>query len=319
MRKFFKGVWLHHLPDKNQGDEPIKKMVKRLSEAGFDLIIPCVKNPDGLLDYPSKIGNIRPTFKGWDPLRILIREAHSKQIKVHPWLCVFTEGKDSVLLKRNNKLVAIDKKGDPTGWVCTAQEEVQKYEFSLYKEIMENYNIDGVHLDYIRTGPGCFCNYCRETFEEKENVDPFILKPRDKKWADWIDWRVTNITNFVRKVKKEASTRNIEVSAAVFTDYPLCIVTNGQDWGEWAEENLVDYIFPMNYTSSTRLAIKEARCHLATVKKTCLIWEGLYIHSLNAKMLTEQIKGVLNEGAGGIIIFSYPGLENEHIEAIKNI
>ncbi|MCD6166250.1 hypothetical protein J7K19_06050, partial [bacterium] len=54
--------------------------------------------------------------------------------------------------------------------------------------------------------------------------DVYSERGRNRKhpaWAKWIEWRVAQVTTFVE-----------ELSAAVFMDYPECIVNQGQDWAD---------------------------------------------------------------------------------------
>ena len=321
MSEFGKAVWILPRRDFPEGEESIKKVVRRLAEGGFNILIPCVKGTDGYIDYDSKVGNVRPESQEFDFLEVLAREAQDKGVKVHPWLCVFTEGKGSALLASNRELAAIDREGNTTRWACTARPEVQDYEFALYEEIMDNYDVAGVHLDYIRTGDGCYCDYCQQASGIDANIAE--LTSKDQQWGDWITWRASNVTKFVARVHGAAVKRGLEVSAAVFTEYPAGIASNGQDWEEWAKRGLVDYIFTMNYTNIAELAAKYTRNHIAILQGACPVWEGLGKESsgssLTTPMLVEQIKAVLREGANGIVIFAYSALTDEDIEAIRSL
>jgi len=327
MGKFAKGTWIHHLPK-----EPklVRNVARRLAEAGFDLVIPCVKNPDGFLDYQSSVGNIRGDFKEWDPLKVLVEKAHEKGVKVHPWSCVFAEGRGSRLLQDNPDLVAVDKEGNPVtaaglhrlGWACPARDEVQDYEMALYQEMMDNYPVDGVHLDYIRYGGGfmCFCDHCREEFKAESGVDPMTLNAEGEYWSQWINWRVKAINRFVERLREAAKAKNIEVSAAVFADYPSCVESIGQDWVKWGKNGLVDYLFPMNYTLDVKEAAERANNHIVAVAGACPVWEGLWNKpEMTVSTLIEEIKGVLQAGTDGVVIFEYYGLSDEDIGAIKEL
>ena len=174
MSKVGKATWIHHLP--KEGPDAVRQVARRLADAGFDLLIPCIKNPDGYIDYHGKVANIRPEFQEWDPLRVLTEEARKVGLKVHPWCCVFPEGDGSKLLQEHPEYVARDPSGEPIGagayknqrpqmprWACSSRPEVQDYEYAIYEELLNNYDIDGVHLDYIRyqhPASGQYSCYC---------------------------------------------------------------------------------------------------------------------------------------------------------------
>ena len=58
--KLKKGVWMHHVPKENPDE--VKRHADRLVRGGFDVFIPCLKNPDSMLDYHTKIGIV-----SWSP------------------------------------------------------------------------------------------------------------------------------------------------------------------------------------------------------------------------------------------------------------
>jgi len=323
--KIGKAVWSHPTSDFAEGPQSVSGMVKRLKDAGFDLIIPCVKDTDGALSYHSRIGDVYPSFKDWDPLDVLAEEASKAGLKVHPWMCVFREGDRSKLLQENPDLAARDREGRPLGWACPRREEVQRYELSLYEEIMEGYDVAGVHLDYIRHAGSqmCFCQVCRDDFRKLTGKELTELTPKDEEWERFLEWRAEPITRFVRSIREITKKRGRELSAAVSSEYPSCLIGVGQDWVRWAEEGLVDYLFPMNYTNSTKVAVSRTKCHIALVGESVPVWEGLCKSSsdsyLPTEALIEQIEGVLEAGAQGVVLFHYAAVEDPDLDRIKKL
>ncbi|HIE04910.1 MAG TPA: hypothetical protein EYP61_09145 [Candidatus Latescibacteria bacterium] len=131
------------------------------------------------------------------------------------------------------------------------------------------------------------------------------------------------MTKFVEELSRSAKARGKEVSAAVFMDYPECIVYQGQDWGDWGERSLIDYAFPMTYTNSTLMLRRRTRNHVAQVKGGCRLWEGLGKRSsrsnLSTGKLVEQAEAALEEGAEGIVIFSHGALTDEDLRALSKL
>ena len=333
MSSIGKATWIHHLP--KEGPDAVRQVARRLADAGFDLVIPCIKNPDGYIDYHGQVANVRPDFKDWDPLRVLTEEARKVGIKVHPWCCVFPEGDGSKLLQEHPEYAALDPSGELVkagrgsyryGFACAARPEAHDYEFAMYEELMDNYDIDGIHLDYIRYNhPGngqhsCFCAYCRETFQKQTGYEPSI-DPATRDWAAWIDWKTAAVTRFVKRLSKSAKAKGKEVSAAVFPEYPECIPNIGQDWEDWARRGFVDFLFPMNYTMNTRIAIKRTRNHVTALAGSGVpLWEGLWNRpALSTPMLMEQVRGALAQGVQGIVIFEYYGLDEEDLRALSQV
>jgi len=332
---FGKGVWLHNLqPFHNE--EKIKQLVDSVLEAGFELLIPCVKNPDGYLDYHSGVGNVRPCFRAWDPLEALSREAVRQGLKVHPWFCVFVEsleGNGSALLQRQPDVRGIirGEQGErPAGWLCTGRKEARDYVVSLCEEVIQNYPVQGVHLDYIRHGGlnfplGCCCEGCRRKFEEltgRRSME-LVHGQRGPDYAALTRWRADTVTDVVRRVYRAASTRALEVSAAVFCNFPIAFFDQGQDWVAWAREGIVDYLFPMSYISLPEAVSYFTRTHVALVEGRCPIWEGLFFNwrFTGVDWFMEQVENARRAGAHGIVIFEYTAMIGcrELIEELKKL
>lgn len=331
-KKFYKGVWSNPLTDYANGPDGVESMVNRLSQAGFDLIIPAVKNGDGYVNYHSKIERVHPLFKEWDPLTLILQKAKSVGLKVHPWMCVFKENENSAIIRKDQTLKMLNREGKSVPWACPAAKEVQEYELSLYREVIDNYDVDGVHMDFIRYNSEdvCFCERCRSRFKKETGVDPLEIKkssyyPNRKHclWTRWIEWRAKWITKFVEKLSGITRSNNKELSAAVFMEYPESIIYEGQDWVDWAERKLIDYVFPMTYTNSTIMVKRRTRNHLAQVKNSCPVWEGLgkkSSHSeLNSQTLIEQTRICEEEGAEGIVVFSYAALTDKDLSVLSRL
>lgn len=322
-KRIHKAVWSHPYVDYMAGKKSVRPMVERLAGAGFELIIPCLK-VHGPVHYQSKVARVAEWCREWDPLAVLAEEAKRAGVKVHAWLCVFPEGEGSALVEKRPNLSAQDPEGKPVEWACPRAAEVQDYEFSLYEELL-GYDVAGVHLDYIRYGnaKSCFCRRCREGFSEAFGIDPSRLDWRDALWGDWLTFRAEPVTRFVERLRKAARARKKELSAAVFPDYPGCLVSVGQDWADWVERGLLDLVLPMNYTSSTEVARRRTQAHVAFVNRKAPLWEGLGRNSHAAYIPTQnlmaQAEAVVAAGAEGICLFSHAAVRDEDLRALKKL
>lgn len=316
MRDFGLAVWSHNISDFG-GRDDIEEHADGLAEGQFDIVIPCVKNPPGAVDFITDAADVNPDYPDWDPLKVLIDACQDRGVDVHPWFCVFPEGDQSRLLREHPEFAA-ELEGDRR-WACACRDEVQDYAFDLYKSLAVRYRPAGLHLDYIRSGGICRCDYCKEQMAQR-GVDIDEVEPRDPEFEEWTNWRASRLTDFVRRLYEFAQGEDMDVSAAVFAGYPDSIRSQAQDWVEWAEEGIVDYLFPMNYTNSLRVAVTRTISHIALVGTRVPVWEGLGKSSsasgLTTDALMQQVEGVLDAGADGIVLFSYAGIEDEDIEAI---
>jgi len=322
MAKAFQyATWVHSVSNFGSNPDEVRRHVERLNTAGFELIIPCVKNPPGYVDFRTDVAIVNPSYPDWDPLRVLAESADEHGMKVHPWFCIFPEGEGSKLLSQKPYLGAVFESSNMP-WACACRPEVQEYELALYKSLADGYPVHGMHLDYIRTGGLCRCDHCKEQMSSK-GIDINKISTRDPGFAVWTDWRCQRVMSFVEQMHALTRSKGIELSAAVFADIPSCRNSNGQDWCAWAEGGLVDFMFPMNYDNSTRNVRLRTRQHLALIKGRCPVWEGLGKASSASQLTTEamiqQVSAVKQEGADGAVLFHYPALSDEDLKALKGL
>ena len=180
------------------------------------------------------------------------------------------------------------------------------------RDSSEMYEVDGLHLDYIRYPElhyyrACACSECGGR-----------LDPLDE---EWVLRRVGNVTSFVEEAGDLVKERGIELSAAVFADYPRCIVEVGQDWVDWCERGLLDWVAPMTYTNITLMVERETRLHRSLVKTS--LYEGLGKRSsmsrLDPEKLAEQARRSLKEGADGVLVFSLSSMSSRDFELLREI
>ncbi|MGC9014368.1 MAG: glycoside hydrolase family 10 protein [Thermoproteota archaeon] len=334
-----KSVWMHP-NDLGKTKEELQRAFSRLTKHGFSKVFLFVKNCDGSVVFKTKDPEVHFTMNYWggDPLRDVVRVAHDFNIEVHPTFVVFCEGnwkgwnmpsEPSFWLSKHINYVQYDKKGEPIlRWADPARQEVRNHESSLILEVVENYEIDGVQLDYIRypeESEGCFCDYCRETVRKLHGFDPKEIAQPDYKLSMWIQWRAQNITSFVEELRLRIKSKNpkIKLSAAVFKDYPRCVTTVAQDWADWIEKGIVDFICPMTYEYDLRVAKYLARSHRAVVGKDATVYEGIGKRSsqsiLSPRDVFMQASAFVKEGADGIVIFSYSSLEDEDLIELDKV
>lgn len=330
MSKIHKAMWLHKLPST---PEEVRAVARRTADAGFDMLLPCVKQPNGIADYQSKVANVRTEYSDWDPLMVLAEEANRVGLKIHAWCCVFPEGDDSKLLAEHPEFAAVAGEEQPKteGFRlgCPNRPEVQDYEAAIYQELIDNYPIAGVHLDYIRfTGGLCWCDYCKADYRsatggDLDNLGFFKWRNKDAQDMDqWIRWRCDVITRFVRRIRKASADGGKELSAAVFHYHPGGLQDIGQDWETWCREGLLDYVFPMNYSVSTQIAAKWTRNNVAALSgvKDCRLWEGiLRPANMNTPRFIEHVRAVLDAGVEGFTIFEYPYVTDADFSALKKL
>ena len=184
-------------------------------------------------------------------------------------------------------------------------------------EVTKEYDIDGIHLDYIRypSPDGCYCQNCRRAFTQSTNQKvkhwPADVLKSGASQKKFLSWRADQITNFVKAVSEETKLiqPNLKVSAAVFNDYPHCIQSIGQDWGKWAKLGYVDFLCPMNYTADNEHFSQMVQNQKNILPRNFPVYPGIganaSIFSLPVDQVVAQIYLTRQLGSAGFTVFDY--------------
>jgi hypothetical protein len=181
-----RGVWAHP-GDFGKSEEDVEAFFQVLKKANVQIVVPMVKGIDGRIFWHSQRfpEAVHPDYREFDLLRAIARIAPKYGVKVHAWLCDFTEGRDSPAFKRYPEWAMLSPEGALTAdekltpdkvygpvWMCPARRPgyTDEWLLPMIEEIVRDYPVDGIHHDYVRY-PGdaapdtyCFCDYCLEHF-----------------------------------------------------------------------------------------------------------------------------------------------------------
>ncbi|MBQ2820100.1 MAG: family 10 glycosylhydrolase [Thermoguttaceae bacterium] len=254
-------IWEHSGFGTYRGDWD--STMKELADTGFSGIISnfCW---GGLAHYESEVLPVSEKAKEYGDQILQAVEAGKKYgVEVHVWKVNFNcsnSSKEFIQKMRGEGRLQCARDGAEESWLCPSHPENQALEVESFCEIVRKYDVKGIHFDYIRfpSASCCFCDGCRDRFgsfyrqktgQELTNWPNCTWQPNIQKL--WQEWRREQIAAVVSKthdaVKKIKPA--IEVSAAVFRDYPNCANSVGQDWVQWAKNGWLDFVCPMNYTN----------------------------------------------------------------------
>ncbi len=177
------GVWAS-AGDLGHSTAEVSAFMEKAHEAHINTIVLLVMS-SGRLYYSSKLfpQDVAPDYQNFDLLQAVITEAHQRGMKVHAWLTDFVQGPDRFPFRQHPEWAALNPDGQTTlsetlgpnrpygdVWMCPARRPgyTDQYLLPLIREIVTNYEVDGIHHDYVRY-PGdvnpdgyCFCDYCLE-------------------------------------------------------------------------------------------------------------------------------------------------------------
>ncbi len=238
--------------------------LRRLAENGFTAIIPNMLW-GGVAYYESQVLPVAPVVAArGDQIAACLEAARRHGIQVHVWKVNWNLGREAPASFRDAMLRAgrlqASLSGQEESWLCPSHPENQKLEIESMLEVARQYPVDGIHFDYIRYPDGnhCFCDGCRERFQRAVGKTllgwPSEVSDGGSQRAAWLEWRRSHITAVVRAVAERARALRpgIRISAAVFRNWPSDRDSVGQDWKLWCDRGWLDFVCPMDYTSSHR-------------------------------------------------------------------
>jgi uncharacterized lipoprotein YddW (UPF0748 family) len=209
-------------------------------------------------------------------------------------------------------------------YMSPAVPEVRQHLLEVVDEILTGYDIDGIHLDYVRY-PNHHYDYnrlVREDFEKRFRFDPVALTEAEGTGArrsskarlnrmrrQWERWRTDQVTLLVDAIRRRIRRLKpwIRLSAAVKPDFVRAYREHGQDWIRWINKRTIDFVVPMFYTGTSddiRSQIQEAQKY---VKKGHL-YAGLGAYNQTAVETRTQVGVARRLGLKGIVLFSCDSL-----------
>ena len=173
---------------------------------------------------------------GYDPLRFAIDECHKRGMELHAWVVTLPLGKWNGAGCRNirNKYPKLIRRIGEDGFLNPEQPQTGDVIASVCEEIVRKYDVDGIHLDYIRYPDGWKIKVGRSTGRE-------------------------HITSIVRKINTAVKSvrKDIKLSCSPVGKYQdlsrysshgwnayVCVCQDAQGW---LRTGLMDQLYPMMY------------------------------------------------------------------------
>ena len=217
------------------------------------------------------------------PIQIFAEHLHKMGIDIHAMFRMGIIGDtppsdlwhdESGLVRRRPDLRMIDRDGTPIEKASYAFPEVREFMLSLMREVIEDYDVDGVNIGWSR-GPR-FVGY--EDIVIKDFVEEYGQDPRD---FDENDYRVHchqagYLTEFTRQARRlvdevgQKKGKKIELSAMGYTANVAQNLFYGYDLLAWITEDLLDSILLSCPVESVVLeALRTHKCRLLTHLMPC--------------------------------------------------
>lgn len=293
----------------------------------------------------------------FDPLAEVVTRAHMAKIEVHAWLNtyllanldelpaqaghVFNRQSDWLAVPRiaaaelyavdaadprfRERLVSVSKedRSELEGvYMAPSHPGVKEHLYNVFMDVVENYNVDGVHFDYVRYANPAF-DYSRAALERfRAEVEPTLpveerrllgglAQSRPLVYVElfsqaWDRFRRDQVTELVERIYTGVKARKpkVKVTAAVFANDEDALARRFQDWKTWLERGILDAVCPMAYTPDTETWKRQ----IAIARGFSFgrgVWAGIGAYRQPPDGTIEKIALGRRIGVDGLILFSY--------------
>jgi uncharacterized lipoprotein YddW (UPF0748 family) len=297
---------------------------------------------------PEEYPLIPGTF---DPLAVIIDLAHNHGIEVHAWLNMYIEWSDPkppsspihlfnlhpdwFMVDRDGRSMAecpldtLMSQGIEGRFLSPFIPEVREHLTGVVEEIVKNYPVDGIHVDYIRY-PGLNYDFrvnCIRDFRDTFGIDPRILFSEEHRGnrnimllEKWTKYRAEPITRLIQDISTRVRSIDdkVRISAAVKPDIGEASIDYGQDWTYWVNSGIVDFVVTMSYFLKSSTLNETLAASLPSVNPRKVIG-GIGVFQLTPESVSEQITWNRKQGLLGYCLFSYGSCKGnpEHGNMLK--
>ena len=282
----WRGYWVDSFNEGIATPDEVRQMVADAQAVGANaLVVQVARWYDCFCDDSSLPRTDADLDPGYDPLEEVVAQAHAAGIEVHAWVNATTmwsrstppaapdhvynthafsaTGSDRWLNKRND---GVERLGTMS-YVDPANPAAVDYLVDGVVSIAQNYDIDGVNLDYIRYPDDSANSNANDWGYSETSLARFAAEtgrtdvpaPSDPQFSDW---RRQQVTNVVRKVYvglyQNDPTDRLSVNAVTYGDGPITVGAFEstqpylgvlQNWKGWLQDGIVDTVMTMNYKS----------------------------------------------------------------------
>jgi uncharacterized lipoprotein YddW (UPF0748 family) len=266
-----RAIWVTRFDYKT--DDDVTRIVNDCADADFNTVLFQVRG-NGTAFYDSsyepwavELGGSDP---GFDPLARAIEKAHEHGVELHAYVNVMPawRGKEppdnpKQLYHKHPEWFWYDRNGDrqALSWFYVSLNpclpEVREYLVEVFRDLVARYDVDGLHLDYIRfpneppaTPKGSGLDYPRDArtlalYEEQTGLSP------DDDAESWDQWRTDCVTKLVADIHAMMRhTKPRAVLSASVGSVRKNALRHFQDARRWMADGIINVAFLMNYTDS---------------------------------------------------------------------
>ncbi|HEY6191325.1 MAG TPA: family 10 glycosylhydrolase [Bacteroidota bacterium] len=241
--------------DVSEQKQSLVAIIDRLAAAHYNTVFFQVRSRadamyrSGYEPWSQQLTGVLGKDPGWDPLALVLEQAHARGMEVHAWFNTFYARSGRALPPQTSPPHVILKHPD---WVRLAEGEwwfdpgvpaARRYVLNVAMDLVRHYDIDGIHFDFLR--------YPAKLFPDESTFRKYGGTMSKE------DWRRENINMFVRAFYDSATSLKpmLKVGSAPIGIYSNIPNVSGlqsysdlyQDSREWLREGKQDYLVPQTY------------------------------------------------------------------------
>lgn len=309
----------------------MQQLMQRLKKAGFNAVFPEIFRR-GYALFPNPIIDLEPGLPAnTDMLKLVTDAAGAEGMGVYPWFWMFrvlspTVAKQNPLSRRLPALLARPLDGEAyrspneeiedesTAFISPASEEWRDLLTGLITRTAARYPVQGFLMDYIR--------YPNNMTEDNLSLTRFQLDyyrqhgtyPSQRVdrlsplAAEWHLWREGQVHDMVLGLRSSLSAQSpdLALGAAVFRNEIQARLSKMQNWRHWYNNNWINYVSPMMYTTDHRDLDLWMEWETNQSKRHDAMYPILGAHKIRGDRLglLNQIATLQQRQASGLSIFS---------------
>lgn len=335
-----KGIWFSYIDfrdymqasSQSEFEKKVDQVIKRISDAKFNTIyVHAVAFTDAF--YHSKIypQTTIVDVENVDILQTFIKKAHAKGLRVEAWINPMRSltpeematVPDTYTLKQwVNEGLPYVKLYNNRYYLNPAYEAVNELIVSVVEEILDNYDVDGIHMD---------------DYFYPEGIDSSFDAEANKGGKTLAQFRKDNVNQMVASINQVVKRKNNIFGISPTGNMQYNVDSIYADVERWVDTEIVDYLIPQiywgyNHPTKPYLSTLAEWMNLVADSNVDLI-VGLAAYKLNKEdayakdakdewinnptILANQYVDAMASGAKGVAVFSYHSLfETENVSEV---
>jgi len=313
----WRAFWVDAWHDGIMNASQVSTMISTAVNNNYNVVVIQIRRRGDAFYFPTS-PNIEPRNSSiaadFDPLQETIDQAHLAGLEVHAWLPTFLISSTSTPTNPNHVYNLhpeylmendIGEKNISEGYYLDpGNPDANKWNYNVVMDLVAHYNIDGIHFDYIRYpqqnsgyNPTAIARYNAE-FDltgKPAYTDPQFSAWKRRQITDWLRATYTDII---------ALKPNMKVTASVFASRSDAYSYRFQDWAKWLQDNHLDSLCPMNYTTSDS-TFNSRTDDIVANKFQRQVYMGNGAYMVSKEQTVTQLSYARSKGCEGLLHYSY--------------